>query len=230
MMPININQVAIFAALALHGVILLPRLTPEPPRPNMFQRINVRLVSAVEQAPLPAAMPLPRPPEPVFAKEPPRPAPSRPSPRQTPPAQLGPPEPLVATSVVASASISAAATAAEGEARTSQPAVWEAPAAQVSSPQDLEPSYLETISAWLERRKSYPMAARRRGLEGEVVVRLQLDNRGNVVSCGLARSSGHALLDDAVLRLVHGSQPFPTSQGGEQIPVFLVPVRFNLKT
>lgn len=44
---------------------------------------------------------------------------------------------------------------------------------------------------------SYPRRARRRGLEGTVVLRLLVDRTGSVQRVEIERSSGHATLDDA---------------------------------
>ncbi|MBL9077457.1 MAG: TonB family protein [Planctomycetes bacterium] len=46
----------------------------------------------------------------------------------------------------------------------------------------------------------YPPAARRRGVEGQVVVRIDVAGDGSVQACTVRISSGSTLLDDAALR------------------------------
>jgi protein TonB len=89
-------------------------------------------------------------------------------------------------------------------------------------------AFLSQVSTWLERQRSYPVAARRLGQEGEVLVRLRLDGSGRAVEAALVGTTGHRLLDEAVLRMVEKAQPFPPPP----IPMgktleCLVPVRFR---
>jgi len=65
------------------------------------------------------------------------------------------------------------------------------------------------LMAHLERRKRYPSAARARGEEGTVEVRFSIDDRGNVLSAKVVRSSGHPALDEAVLALMRRASPVP---------------------
>ena len=59
----------------------------------------------------------------------------------------------------------------------------------------VESEILEALNA----RFSYPALARRRGWEGEVVLSLDLDNRGRVARIEIEQSSGHRILDRAAL-------------------------------
>jgi protein TonB len=72
-----------------------------------------------------------------------------------------------------------------------------APPVAAATPQvDAEPSPLPDGNEPPE----YPFSARRRGLEGTVVVLLQIDAHGHVESASVEASSGSAALDDAALQ------------------------------
>jgi protein TonB len=96
------------------------------------------------------------------------------------------------------------------------------PAARVREPQlDLD-RFLRRI----RERKIYPLAARRRGYEGRVVIRLRLDREGNAADIAVLESSGHRVLDRAALSLVEEALPFRHGAGREV--VLDVPVQYSL--
>lgn len=70
----------------------------------------------------------------------------------------------------------------------------------------------------------YPPEAVLRGIEGEALVQLVLDPSGRILSVQLARSSGHAILDEAALRAVRSLKSVPG--GGRET---MLPVRFRLR-
>lgn len=88
--------------------------------------------------------------------------------------------------------------------------------------------WLSRLGAHLERRKRYPAKARARREQGTVYVRFSIDPGGNVLSVSLARSSGFALLDDAVLSLVRRASPMPPPPAGAK-RTLVVPVRFSTR-
>lgn len=71
----------------------------------------------------------------------------------------------------------------------------------------------------------YPLEAVARGLEGDVMVRVVLDETGNVVASRLEASSGHPLLDDAAVRAARTLRGLPDTMAREAI----LPVRFRLR-
>jgi len=77
---------------------------------------------------------------------------------------------------------------------------------------------------------SYPLAARRRGTEGTVVVRLSISRTGAVIGLEVVRSSGSALLDRAALEALERWRFKPACDGvsAAQSEV-VVPVRFILR-
>jgi len=80
-------------------------------------------------------------------------------------------------------------------------------------------------SEQISRELLYPLEAIERGLEGEVLVMLFLDDAGNAIAARVEASSGHKLLDDAAVRAARTLKALPASAPREA----LVPVRFRLK-
>lgn len=71
----------------------------------------------------------------------------------------------------------------------------------------------------------YPAEAIARGLEGEALVLLIIDESGQVVATRLEQSSGHALLDEAALRAARSLKALPADAPRQTV----LPVRFRLK-
>lgn len=70
------------------------------------------------------------------------------------------------------------------------------------------------MRAWVARVErignlNYPDEARRRQLHGQLVLTVGLRRDGTVHSIDVIQSSGHAVLDDAALRIVRLAEPFP---------------------
>lgn len=76
----------------------------------------------------------------------------------------------------------------------------------------------------------YPPQARRRGVEGTVVLEAQISLEGTVGGLAVHQSSGHPLLDEAALKAVKTWRFVPGRRGAEQVAMpVLVPVRFGLR-
>lgn len=79
-------------------------------------------------------------------------------------------------------------------------------------------------------RPAYPELARKRGQEGTVNVRCQVDANGNVVGVALAKSSGFKLLDEAALKTVGKWKFKPGKKDGSNVAgTVVVPVQFRLQ-
>jgi protein TonB len=76
-----------------------------------------------------------------------------------------------------------------------------------------------------ERGLFYPEEAIARGLEGEVLVLIVIDESGRVVAARVEQGSGHRLLDDAALRAVRSLRSLPADAPRDA----LLPVRFRLR-
>lgn len=71
----------------------------------------------------------------------------------------------------------------------------------------------------IQSRIVYPEEAVRRGLEGEVLLRIHIETGGTPGKIRVARSSGARILDDAARRGVVRAAPLPVSPGWVEIPV-----------
>lgn len=83
------------------------------------------------------------------------------------------------------------------------------------------------IAAAMDRRLSYPKNARRRRLEGLVVIEFVLE-QGKIRESRLYQSSGHEILDKAAMRLAAAMSGFDTGVPGLKAAV-RVPVRYELR-
>lgn len=72
--------------------------------------------------------------------------------------------------------------------------------------------------------------ARRAGLEGKVVLRLLIDEKGLPQRADVQQSSGHARLDEAARAAALRALFKPHLEDGQPMPVYaLVPISFSLK-
>ena len=132
----------------------------------------------------------------------------------------------------------------EERIETAAPAVVSAPApasapnviarapAAVSAPVRAEAIELPHFDvAYLNNpRPAYPPIARRLGLEGLVVLRVQVSAGGAPEQVAVARTSGAPMLDDAARKAVQGWTFVPARRGDTPIAhVVEVPIRFQLK-
>jgi TonB family protein len=63
----------------------------------------------------------------------------------------------------------------------------------------------------------YPERARKAGMEGQVVLHLQISAQGEMIQAMVARTSGSRLLDEAALTAVRASKFKPAQQGGAAV-------------
>lgn len=88
----------------------------------------------------------------------------------------------------------------------------------------VQPRYVENP------KPSYPQEARRRGVEGEVRLRVEVLSDGRVGQAEVRDSSGHEILDRAALTTVKQWRFIPAKKGGDPIPVWVnIPIKFQLR-
>jgi len=80
----------------------------------------------------------------------------------------------------------------------------------------------------LARHKRYPASARRQKEKGIAQVRFRIDDRGNVLSASISRSSGFPDLDRAALAMVQNASPVPVPPSGVSKTI-TAPVIFSFK-
>jgi protein TonB len=133
-----------------------------------------------------------------------------------PVAALPPPEPITPKPPTPAPVAPAPATTAPPRPRASQ--------AQIRT-------WYSSIAVQIERHKSYPPTAQRRGETGIVELAFSIDREGHVLSSEIVKSSGYAALDQETLATVRRAQPFPVPPAGfdgERFN-FNVPVKFNIR-
>ena len=78
---------------------------------------------------------------------------------------------------------------------------------------------VNTIRAAIERAKSYPPLARKRGLEGTATTEFTINGRGSPENIRIVRSSGSDVLDNAAKNTVLRASPFPQVSGSVEVPI-----------
>lgn len=93
-------------------------------------------------------------------------------------------------------------------------------------------SYLAELSQWLERHKKYPSIARRRGQQGQAVVKFTINKNGELVSHQLIKSSEHKSLNTAAIKMLERASPMPKPPvsliGDKNELTYSIPVNFSL--
>lgn len=154
--------------------------------------------------------PEPQPPKPRPLPPKPPPVAEKPSPREAPVAEKPPPPvPPVA--------------AAEPARRSLDLSIPPEPRAR--SPERLSPQELNQTLTRLSETMLYPSEALRRGLQGEVVIVVELGDGGRILNADIASGSGHAVLDEAAVRAVLKLGTLGPTTAHRTI---LLPVRFRI--
>lgn len=91
--------------------------------------------------------------------------------------------------------------------------------------------YLSRLQTWLRQHKEYPRRARFRRQEGTTFLRFVIDRDGRLRDYGIEKSSGHELLDRAVIDMIERSRPLPPipSHLERSSLALTVPVQFVLR-
>ena len=134
--------------------------------------------------------------------------------------QRPPPAPTIAARLLPPPAPQAIAEAVSTEASKPDAAAEPLPA----RPRNLQGAALRRAQAALSKHLFYPPQAVAMGLEGEVILLLSLAENGQLVSAAVARSSGHALLDQAALDAARNIGALP---GNPRQTLF--PVSFRLQ-
>ncbi|MGQ9571195.1 MAG: energy transducer TonB [Thermodesulfovibrionales bacterium] len=80
------------------------------------------------------------------------------------------------------------------------------------------------IRTAIEKAKTYPLIARKRGMEGTVIVSFRIDGKGLPQDVTIVKSSGYQILDEEVTKMLRKASPFPEINGE-----IVIPVTFRLK-
>lgn len=157
------------------------------------------------------------------------PAPQQPkplSPRQRPPAQPKP------TPVAAAPQVVPAAPPASEVAQSVPEPPPVAGEERASAPPEVSEELTPPLynAAYLNNpQPRYPLAARRRGIEGTVLIRAQILEDGHCHQVNLSQGSGHAMLDQAALAAVKRWRFVPARRGTQTVSAWVVvPITFRL--
>lgn len=99
------------------------------------------------------------------------------------------------------------------------------PPVEKSSMQDLS-IVMDGLREKILKIQIYPAAARKKGLQGVVLLRLELDSEGNIIALQVMRSSGHKILDRAAVSLLKKVVPYDHGTG-RSIAVE-IPIKYSL--
>ncbi|MDP2969190.1 MAG: TonB family protein, partial [Deltaproteobacteria bacterium] len=76
----------------------------------------------------------------------------------------------------------------------------------------------------------YPQEARKKGYEGEILLRVEVLSNGRVGEIEVRRSSGHEVLDRSAVAAVKQWKFVPAKKGETQVPLWVnIPVTFQLR-
>jgi periplasmic protein TonB len=204
--------------------------------------------------PIVMAIALPPPPPEVIAP-PPEPEPEKPKPKEkkaelppdippppneTPPVETNEPPPPIVTGVTADSVVEGANSGIN--VRVGNTTFGDPNNEPLTKAEDVQPirakvqfdaaAYRRTAITMINKQKRYPRKARVMGLEGNVIVRVELDRGGKIVGSPvvMGKGSGHDVLDDEAIRMVQAAAPFPDIVGDDvELPHRVVfPVQFRL--
>lgn len=80
-------------------------------------------------------------------------------------------------------------------------------------------SYLDLRQASGNRPPQYPLEARKLGLQGRVLLKYFVTDKGSVKDIQVSQSSGHKVLDDEAMRAISSYRFYPGQEGWAEHPV-----------
>ncbi len=104
------------------------------------------------------------------------------------------------------------------------------PPAVAAAANPFEPhAYANRVRSSISNHQRYPSRARRRGVEGIVVLAIAIDAQGGLATApAIRRSSGSKRLDREALRMARAAAPFAAPRGARAIIRIDIPIRFSL--
>lgn len=206
--------------LALHAAAIyaLQAGLGMPPTPEPRKEITAMLIAPVVPPVTQTEPPKPQPaPRKTVAVQP-RPAPAPVVPvlqNPSPTALTAPPQPAPVQAQAAPSPVAAV-----------EPAPVPAPPAPAPAPPKTISSGVEYVR---EPQVEYPAAARRRGNQGVVVLRVLVNEKGIAEQIEVQKSSGFPSIDEAGKRAVQRALFKPYIDNGKATPVYaLIPINFQL--
>ncbi len=221
----------VLASALTHLMLLLALPALRRAQTTLPSPLQVELREPPPNVEPPRALPVA--PRPVPRERPPpvavKPKAEKAAPREAPAPVALSKAPILAAPPVAQASPDIAiAPVAPEPAPAPTPEPPRAQPAPVVAPAPVSPP--RSDAAYLSNPKpQYPLAARRRGDQGTVLVRVLVTADGLAARVSLEKSSGHPALDEAALTAVRSWRFVPAQQGGRAVESpYTVPVVFKL--
>ena len=220
--------VVVLVSLAHLLVWNLAQQPREQVAPRVAQRMTAMLVAPpARPEPIAEVVPEPAPPQPIVQTRPePKPEPKpQPKPRIQPepapkpvvkPIEKPTPKPKRQPPTVPASNTPA-------PVETAKPSAVAAPPPAIIEAPRFDAAYLSN------EPPAYPLAARRRGIEGNVLLRAQISKQGTCLRAEIKRGSGSDVLDSAALDAVKKWRFVPARQGHEtQVAWVEIPIAFRL--
>ncbi len=95
-----------------------------------------------------------------------------------------------------------------------------------------EDDYLATLTKHIVTHQVYPDSAKLYGLEGDAIISIQVDRKGNILYYRFLRDASHPILHDAVIALLKDATPVPPPParffGKSQVAEFMFPLAFRI--
>lgn len=233
---------AVIASILLHSAlaVIIPNITfdsiktpdvlevalvkkPEPPPPALPEIITPPPEVATPKIE-PKIKPLPKP----VPKPTPAPKTTEPLPQETPP-PAPMPEVIAVTPALKMPEPTHVVPVPEPIKQETPPPI--PPKPDQADIDNARSKYGNSLWGAISQHKRYPRIAQMRGWQGEVVVELQLDGSGKLISKKITQSSGYEALDKQALEMVEKALPFPTPPEILRNNAFTitVPVPFKLE-
>lgn len=110
-------------------------------------------------------------------------------------------------------------------------ALQNTPSTAIQTPENIWIAYTQSLNAHFKKFQVYPAMARQRRMTGKVLVRIELDRSGQILSVEIQESSGNPILDDAAMQSARRASPAPAfpSEAVESRRTVTIPYRFSLK-
>lgn len=160
---------------------------------------------------------------PAIAPPPPRPEPAaKPEPKARPA-----PKPATAKKKPSNGQAAQKAAGSGGGAQAGDGGAAQSATLSKARINDLRAGWGAAIRGRIERRKSYPSAAR--GASGTVTVQLAISRSGKLAGVSVVQSSGNAALDGAAIKAVTAAGRFPAAPKGlsDASYSFTLPMQFS---
>ncbi len=100
-----------------------------------------------------------------------------------------------------------------------------------SNSKELIIAYLSKVTEIIKNNTIYPFIARKRELEGKVLVEVKLLKNGKIEKIKILKSSGYKILDKSAIKSIKRSEPFPPFPDNLNEPFLIlrIPVEFKLE-